>query len=354
MNESAAPASPSSPGPPKVSVIVGAYRRERYLPAALESVLAQTVPRESFELVVTKNFRSESLDRAILKAGAISLVDDDPHIGPWLSRAVGRSHAPLVAFLDDDDEWERDRLQRVLAVWEAHPDLGYYRNRVVVVDEAGSPVPRQRWGTHEIEAALNSAGPLWVPGKEKVAHLAEVKRLHPLFNSSSIVVRRELFNGELGERFRETQNPDPFLFLAGVVAPFGLYFDDRRLTRYRRHPGNITKTVWATRHGFEDSRRLADLAERLAPREYADWLRARSVRIERRLWTESIAGAVSENAPRRLVASQAAGYVRFLRQHPSERGTGAATWAALAYAGAYLTLPGFIARVRRAAARVRA
>lgn len=343
----------AAPGPPRISVVVGAYRRERYLRSAVESVLHQTLPRDYVELIVTKNFGSPDLDRFLSESGALVLRDDDPHIGPWLWRAIEASRAPLLALLDDDDTWEPSRLERVLAVFAAHPDVGYYRNRVTVVDEDGALVLPRFWGPHEQDRTLDATGPIYIPADGKVAKFPAVRDTFPLFNSSSVVVRREILAGPMEAGFKETQNPDPFLFLAGVVSSFGLFLDDRRLTRYRRHPENVTNTVWALRHGFEDSVRLAELARGRVPREYADWLARRSIRIEKRLWTESIAAAVVRRASRREVVSLGSGYARFLRQHPEERRTDAPTWAAPAYGLAYLLMPGFARRALSAAKRLR-
>ncbi|MFI5413029.1 MAG: glycosyltransferase [Candidatus Lutacidiplasmatales archaeon] len=343
------PATPS----PRVAVIIGAYRRETYVREAVSSVLAQSVPRSLLEILVTKNFASPTLDPWLSREGVRGLRDDDPHIGPWLWRAISATRAPLLAFLDDDDVWEPDRIARVLAAFDRYPELGYYRNRVRVMDGLGRPIPEARWGKHELDPELDRTGPLFVGPGEKVVRLPDLRRTHPLFNSSSIVVRREVLDGPVLDRFLETQNPDPFLFLAAVISPFGLYLDDQRSTRYRRHPENITRTLWAVRHGFDDSVRLAELAERSAPAPYAAWLRARSVAIEKRVWTETIAERVAAGVGREEMARLGAGYLRFLARHPEVVGLDGSTWAAPAYASAYLVSPGAVRQVRAGAARTR-
>lgn len=347
------PSAVAAPPRPRVAVIVGAYRRETFLRDAVASVLAQTVPRSTMEVLVTKNFDSPTLDPWLAHEGVRVLRDDEPRIGPWLWRAVSATQAPLIAFLDDDDSWEPERLARVLEVFDGNPDLGYYRNRVRVTDVRGEPLPPGRWAPHERDVELDRAGPVLVGPTEKVARLPVVRRTYPLFNSSSIVVRRDVFRGEVVDRFLETQNPDPFLFLAAVLSPFGLFLDDRRLTRYREHPANITRTLWAVRHGWEDSVRLAELAERSAPAPYTKWLRARSVAIEKRVWTETIAARVAERAPRAELARLGAGYLRFLSRHRELMGLDGSTWAAPAYASAYIVAPATVRRLRAGAARTR-
>jgi Glycosyl transferase family 2. len=52
-------------GQPYISVIVTAYNRRRYLPFALRSLEAQTLPRDRFEVIVVKNFDDKESDDII-------------------------------------------------------------------------------------------------------------------------------------------------------------------------------------------------------------------------------------------------------------------------------------------------
>jgi glycosyltransferase involved in cell wall biosynthesis len=329
------------------------YRRTAFLREAVASVLAQTLPRERVEVLVTKDFASAPIDRFLAENGVNATLDDDPHIGPWMWRAISRTRAPLIAFLDDDDLYAPDRLAHVLKVFDEHPDLGYYRNRVLSVDAQGQPLPPKLWGRHEIDAELDRSGPVYVAPEAKESALPTLRRAYPLFNSSSIVIRRELLRGELVDRFQEVQNPDPFLFLAGVVSPFGLYLDRERLTKYRRHPENITTSVWAGEHGFQDSVALADLAARLAPPGYAEWFRGRSVNVHKYLWTKRIVEQVRVAGPRRRPAQLAVEYLRFLDRHPGQRRWDGSTWAAIGYAAGYLVAPSFTRRIRGVSSHLR-
>ena len=330
-----------------------AYRRTTFLRAALESVLSQTIPRESVEVLVTKDFASPAIDRFLAENGVHALLDDDPHIGPWMWRAISATRAPLVAFLDDDDLYTPDRLAHVLKVFREHPALGYYRNRVAPVNAGGASLPAKFWGPHEVDGELDRTGSLYIAPEAKVAALPTVRQTHPLFNSSSIVIRREILSRELVDHFRQVQNPDPFLFLAGVVSPYGLYLDRERLTKYRRHPENITTSVWASEHGFRDSQALADLAARLAPPGYALWFRERSVNVHKYLWTKRIVEQVKNGGPRRRPAQLAVEYLRFLGQHPGLLDWDGSTWAAVGYAAGYLVAPSLTRRVRGTSSHLR-
>jgi len=54
---------------PYISVIVTAYNRRRYLPFALKSLEAQTLPKDKFEVIVVKNFDDKESDNIISRNG---------------------------------------------------------------------------------------------------------------------------------------------------------------------------------------------------------------------------------------------------------------------------------------------
>ncbi|HXQ79593.1 MAG TPA: glycosyltransferase [Thermoplasmata archaeon] len=343
------------PGDPEVSVIVGAYSREKYLLSAVRSLLAQTIPRNRFEIVVIKNFRSAEIDAELERVGATVLFDAEPRIGRWLRHAVNISRAPIVTFCDDDDELEPDRLERLLDVFRTHPDLGYYRNRVRVINRDGRPIPPSEWREHETDPGFDRLGPVYLPrdGKGGLLDLA-TRTTHATFATSSMALRRDLLDGELGDSFERTQLEDLCLFLTGTLSPYGMYLDDRRLTRYRYYAGNVTHTVRWLGHAAESERDMAAVAERHGRPDFARWLTARSVNHERLFRGGTLVARVAADADRREVARLTAEYLRFLGQHPEERAWTLDVWAASVYGFSSLAVPAPTGRVARARLAARA
>ncbi len=337
------------PGDPEVAVIIGAYRREEYLLRAVRSVLAQRLPRDRVELTVTKNFVQAEIDRSLAELGVPSTVDDDPRIGPWLTRAVARTRAPLIAFLDDDDEFEPDRIAEVLRVFRDHPEVGFYRNRVSVIDAAGAPVPPEQWRSHEVDPEYDRSGPVLVPpgAKDGLRELA-LERTDSTFNASTMVVRRELLEGRAGEALRGTQLPDLGLFLAAFLSPYGLYFDDRRLTRFRYYGGNVTHRVSWLGAAAESHRRFAALAREFGQEDLALWFDRQSIHYDRLYRGGRIVEAVDRADGRRVLARLGAEYLRFLARHPDERGWSLDVWGAEGYALLYLLGPSVARRAHAA------
>jgi glycosyltransferase involved in cell wall biosynthesis len=334
---------------PKVAVIIGAFHRETFLPRAVRSVLGQTLPRDRFEVVVVKDFAHEALDRSLRAEGVTTIRDADPRIGRWLLRAVRATRAPLIALLDDDDEWEPERLARVVEVFGDHPEMGLYRNRVRVIDRDGGPVPTENWRRLESDVAFDATGPLLIPPgpKEGIVELASV-RTRVTFNSSTMVVRRELLEGAWGDAFARTQLPDLALFLAAALGPYGLFLDDRRLTRFRRYDGNVTlRSAWLG-EAARSYREGAELARARGRPDFESWLGATAVSYERQFRAKELFERMGAGASRTDVARLTAAYLRFYLRHPAGRRAIVDVGTTELYGLAYCVAPGLTRRARAA------
>lgn len=340
---------------PEVSVIVGAYGPSPYLLAGVRSILAQTVSRDRYEVFVTKSLADPDVDRFLEANGIPFHLDDDPKIGSWLLRAVASTRAPYVAFLDDDDLFEPERLAHVLEVLRANPTLGFYRNRVRVIDERGDAVPPDSWRSLELDGYFDERGPVTIPSTDKSGVVAlGFDRTKATFNSSTMVVRRELLEGEYRPVFARTQLPDLALFVLAVLSPFGLYLDDRRLTQYRYHSGNVTHRLPWLKHARDSHDDLVSAARDRGNSELARRLSQESCHFDRLYRSGTIVEKVCNGASRGEVARLAGEYLRFLGRHPAERAPNRGVWAAELYAGSYLLAPSIARRVgRRQAARRR-
>jgi glycosyltransferase involved in cell wall biosynthesis len=121
---------------PAVSVIMPAYNAQRYLQAAVDSVLRQTF--SDFELLIVDD---GSRDETALIAQRYAEGDSrvrlfrQENAGPGPARNAGFQHASgrYFAFLDSDDEWDDTFLAELVAVLDSRPDvdvvIGNARNR---------------------------------------------------------------------------------------------------------------------------------------------------------------------------------------------------------------------------------
>ena len=108
---------------PLISCIVPVFNGERYLNATLQSIFAQS--HAPTEVIVVDD---GSTDRtAEVVAGYQKRVRylRQGNLGPAAARNLGLSEARgnLVAFLDQDDLWHPQKLEKQLALLSARPDL---------------------------------------------------------------------------------------------------------------------------------------------------------------------------------------------------------------------------------------
>lgn len=111
---------PARAGAPEVSVVIPAYNRPAFLREAISSVLAQTY--SNYEIIVVDNCSPADLSGVLREFEfPIRLCRLAQNGGPSTARNVGVQAAlgKYVAFLDDDDAWFPNKLQRQLQVMES-------------------------------------------------------------------------------------------------------------------------------------------------------------------------------------------------------------------------------------------
>lgn len=106
---------------PVVSVVMPAYNAEKYLGAAIESVLAQTDPR--WELLIVNDGSTDGTAEVASRytAPRVSVFHQE-NGGEAAARntALRHSRGRYIAFLDADDEYVPDHLQTTVAYLEAN------------------------------------------------------------------------------------------------------------------------------------------------------------------------------------------------------------------------------------------
>lgn len=111
-----------------LAVIVPAYNSEATIIRALRSVCAQTKKPDKI-IVIDDCSVDGTVELAVTFLRGFSIewnvVVNDENRGPGFSRnkAMDLSDANLVAFLDADDEWEVDKLEKQVHLFDADPEI---------------------------------------------------------------------------------------------------------------------------------------------------------------------------------------------------------------------------------------
>jgi glycosyltransferase involved in cell wall biosynthesis len=204
----------------RVNVIVPCHNAARFIGEALESALHQT-HRETTVLVVDDGSTDASAEVAASYGERVMvMLQPKRGVSAARNRALDVSDAEFIAFLDADDRWHPKKLSRQLAFFEDHPECGLAHTAVRYIDAAG----RETKGTTCCKAQGDC--------------LAELLACNSII-TSSVLVRRELLNGErFLPELHTAEDWDLWLRLA-ARAPVG--YVDEVLTDYRVHDANTSR-----------------------------------------------------------------------------------------------------------------
>lgn len=127
-----------------VSVVIPTYNRARYLAEAIESLLGQTYT--DFEVIVVDDGSTdETPDVAARYSSEVRYVrQSNSERGAARNHGLRLARGEYVAFLDSDDFWKPDKLERDLDFLRDRPDVGLVYADVVLVDEKGRPLRTRR------------------------------------------------------------------------------------------------------------------------------------------------------------------------------------------------------------------
>jgi len=128
---------PTSPPHTEVDVIVPCYNVERCVRRALDSVLRQT--HQGFSIYAVDDGSTDNTVRVLETYAPRCILISQPHAGPAAARnrAIRESISPFVAFIDADDEWLPDKLERQVALLRRDESLGMVCSHCLI-SEAGN------------------------------------------------------------------------------------------------------------------------------------------------------------------------------------------------------------------------
>jgi glycosyltransferase involved in cell wall biosynthesis len=241
-----------------VSIVMPTFDRLQFLPPTVESVFAQTLA--DWELIIADDGSGEAT-RAFLR----SLSDPRVRVlwrahsgrpSVMLNAALRVARGEYVAFLDSDDLWRPDKLERQIASLRLHPWRRWGCTAFALIDAAGRP-----------GSAARNAWPApsgWV--RDRLLTDAVIAM-------PSVIAERSLLEqaGPFDEELVMNYDGDLWLRIAAVSELDGV---DEPLTLVRRHGAHSGGDVVAWRdlrriiekalRGTDDARFAAHLREQRA------------------------------------------------------------------------------------------
>lgn len=123
---------------PIVSIVIPTYNRAAFIGAAIKSVLGQSYPH--FELIIIDDGSTDSTAEVVGSFSDPRLIYEQ-HENRGRSAARNRAliiaRGQYIAFLDSDDEYLSDKLERQVAYMDTHPEVGMVYTSALCIDAAG-------------------------------------------------------------------------------------------------------------------------------------------------------------------------------------------------------------------------
>lgn len=144
--------------PPKFSVVIPTYNQADFLKVALRSVLDQSF--QDFEVIVVNNHSTDQTLAVISECGddRVQVINFENHgvIGAARNVGIKASQGDYVAFLDSDDTWFKNKLERVSEAINADLGVGLLcHNQQIIRDgklaklSKYGPPDRERYSVHD-------------------------------------------------------------------------------------------------------------------------------------------------------------------------------------------------------------
>jgi glycosyltransferase involved in cell wall biosynthesis len=208
--------------PPRISLIISAYNRAKYISAAIKSVLNQT--RGDFELIVRDDGSTDdslAIAQATARGDRRVRVISGENLGQPLSinHAAALASAPYFGWVDSDDMLAENALKETAAILDAHPNVGLVYTDYLNIDETAT---------------------LLGPGRRSKTPYTKDRLLIDFMTFHFRLMRRELFDkaGQLDGNFRYAEDYDLCLKLSELTQ---FHHVQKPLYMYRVHADSISQ-----------------------------------------------------------------------------------------------------------------
>lgn len=244
----------------RVTIAIPNRNGARFIGETIESLLGQT--HHDFRLFVLDD-HSEDESVAVVRGF------DDPRlelresadrltmVGNW-NRLFECPAAPYAVLAHNDDVYEPEYLERMIALLDAHPTAFMAHCRTRMIDEAGRPY----------DAAIDRYKDRFWPKRGSYVRTPR-EEIDNLLHGNFVIAPSVMFRTSATERVGPFSEDYQFVtdweyWLRGILDGYSIAGLADRLVRWRRHPGAATMTHERALSRYTDEIRLLDWATREA------------------------------------------------------------------------------------------
>ena len=248
----------------KISVIIPVYKMEKYIANTIKSVLEQTY--QNLELIIVDD---GSPDRSVeicqqFTDYRIKLIHQENRgLAGARNTGIRHSQGNFLAFIDGDDLWLPEKLEKHIDHLKNSPAVGVSFSRSALIDEAGSFL-----GTYLMSKLKEITSPCLL-------------RDNPIGNGSSAVIRREVFEAikfqdnlygttedfYFDEHFHQAEDLECWLRIA-IQTNWQIEGISEALTLYRVNSGGLSASLLKQLESLE---KVIEKTRSYAPELIAQW-----------------------------------------------------------------------------------
>jgi len=225
-----------------IAIIIPAYNAQKYLAAALDSVIAQTL--SDWEMIIVDD---GSTDETLAIVAAYSQRDDricllqQKNAGAATARNTGylavKPETQFLLFLDADDLLEVNALERLMEALSSQPDSIGAHALGRVIDSEGSFFKEgelEAWGRTRHRVVGNSLRQI---EPEEPTDFAVIAYINCIISPGVVLLRRTALeaSGPFDTQLRNAEDWDMWL---RILLHGDFVFVDECLFRYRKHADN--------------------------------------------------------------------------------------------------------------------
>ena len=211
---------------PQISVIIPTYNRAKFLATAIDSVLVQTF--SDYELIVVDDASTDSTSTLLEKySSSIQIHTLPENKGVSYARNVGIQHAKSawIAFLDSDDVWHPQKLEKQWEHIQHHPHYGAYFTDEIWIRNGKRVNPKKKHTKQE--------GWIYQPSLSLC-----------LMAPSTIMIPQHVFErvGNFDETLPVCEDYDLWLRICALY-PVSL-LNEKLMTRHGGHSDQLSQKFW--------------------------------------------------------------------------------------------------------------
>ena len=121
--------------PAPVSAVIPAYNAEAFIAETIESVRAQTLPVA--ELLLVDDGSTDNTAEIARGMGVRVVSQPNAGLATTRNRCVRESTQPWIAFIDSDDIWEPQKIERQMEIAESDPEIVLVSCDYSIFDRSG-------------------------------------------------------------------------------------------------------------------------------------------------------------------------------------------------------------------------